>query len=238
MATVAAVQPASSTAESYSHVERIGFAVFMIVGPLILLGATIIHPKHGIRVNAGSEYYGAAYNHTTRFYIAHTMFFLAGATLLPAVIGLTRLVRTTHPKAAFWGLVLSAMGFVSWGAFDGMDFMTYVAGSDKSLNTSTMQDYIDEALANQGVAIPTGIVFTLLVIGLIVICLGLHRAGILNLGLALLLPIGIVGILSFLEYPPLEIASGLCVCASVGLVGFRQLRAPDVTVPAQPALVS
>jgi hypothetical protein len=37
MATVEAVQPgnASSTAESYSHVERITFAVFMIVSPLI-----------------------------------------------------------------------------------------------------------------------------------------------------------------------------------------------------------
>ena len=33
------------------------------------------------------------------------------------------------------------------------------------------------------------------------------------------------------NYPPLEIASGLCVCAAVIPVGVRQLRAPDVTVP-------
>jgi len=228
-----AAQPARE-ARSYEHTERVGFGVFMIVAPLILLAATIIHPKHGIRVTSGSEYYDAAYDHTTRFYIAHTLFFLTGVTLIVAVIGLTRLVRRSHPKAAFWGLVLSAMGFVGWGAFDGMDFMTYIAGANKSLDTSTMQSYIDDALANTAVGIPTSIVFMILVIGLAITAVGMHRAGVRNLGLGLLLPIGVVGVLSFLEYPPLEIASGLCVCASVIPVGVRQLRASD-DVAAQPA---
>jgi hypothetical protein len=107
--------------------------------------------------------------------------------------------------------------------------MTYIAGASKSLDTNTMQTYIDDALANTAVGIPTSIVFLILVIGLVVTCIGLHRAGILNFWLALLLPIGIVGVLSFLETPPLEIASGLCVCASVGTVGVRQLRTPDAT---------
>lgn len=227
MATQAG-QPTSAVAD-YAHTERVGFATFMIIGPLTLLAACIIHPPHGIRVTSGAEYYDAAYNHTTQFYIAHTLFFLGGVTLVPAVIGLTRLVRPSHPAAAFWGLVLSAMGFVGWGAFDGMDFMTYIAGATKSLDTTTMQTYIDDALANKEVTIPTGIVFLILVVGLVVTCVGEHRAGILHFGLALLLPIGVIGVLSFLDYPPLLIASGLCVCASIGTVGVRQLRAPDVT---------
>jgi hypothetical protein len=230
-------QPAGAVAESYSHTERVVFAIFMIVGPLVLLAATIIHPPHGVRVTSGSEYYGAAHDHTTRFYIAHTLFFFAGVTLIPAVIGLTRLVRRSHPKAAFWGLVLSAMGFVGWGALDGQDFSTYVAGSEKNLDTNTMLTFIDDALANNAVLIPVSIVFLLLVIGLVVTGVGLHRAGILPFWLGLLLPIGIVGIMSFLEYPPLLIIAGLCVCASVGTVGVRQLRTPDATVPQQPAPV-
>jgi hypothetical protein len=40
--------------------------------------------------------------------------------------------------------------------------------------------------------------------------------------------------LAFLEHPPLLIAAGLCLCASVGTVGVRQLRAPDATT-SQPA---
>jgi hypothetical protein len=224
-----AVQPRGDVAESYAHTERVVFAIFMIVGPLLLLAATIIHPPHGVRITSGAEYYGAAYDHTTQFYIAHTLFFFTAVTLTVAVIGLTRLVRPSHPKAAFWGLVLSAMGFVGWGAIDGMDFMTYIAGANKSLDTNTMQAYIDDALANNAVTIPVGIVFTILVIGLVVTAIGEHRTGILHLGLALLLPIGVVGVLSFLNYPPLLIASGLCVCASVGTVGVRQLRTPDAT---------
>ena len=35
------------------------------------------------------------------------------------------------------------------------------------------------------------------------------------------MPIGIVGIMGFMEYPPLPIASGLCVCVCVGTVGVR-----------------
>jgi hypothetical protein len=63
---------------------------------------------------------------------------------------------------------------------------------------------------------------------------GLHRAGIVNFFHALLLPIGVGGVISFLDSPPLEIASGVCVCVAVIPVGLRQLRAPDATVLAQP----
>jgi hypothetical protein len=127
------------------------------------------------------------------------------------------------------------MGFVSWGAFDGMDFMTYVAGSSSNLDTNTMQTYIDDALANTAILIPLTAVFLTLVIGLLVTCVGLHRAGILPLWVALLMPIGVIGVLSFLEYPPLLIGSGLCLCASVGTVGVRQLRAPDDATAPQAA---
>ncbi|HEX6052275.1 MAG TPA: hypothetical protein VFZ21_23580 [Gemmatimonadaceae bacterium] len=229
---VQTVQPTSAAARSYEHTERVGFGVIMVVAPLIVLAATIIHPPHA--AENGTQYYQAAHDHTTQFYVAHTLFFLGGVALLPAVIGLTRLVRRTHPKAAFWGLILAAMGFVSWGAFDGMDFMTYVAGSSSNLDTSTMQTYIDDALANSAILIPTTAVFLLLMTGLVVTSVGLHRAGILPYWVALLMPIGVFGVLAFLEYPPLLIGAGLCLCASVGTVGVRQLREPDEATTAQP----
>jgi hypothetical protein len=129
------------------------------------------------------------------------------------------------------------MGFVGWGAVDGMDFMTYIAGSDKSLNTNTMGTYIDKVVADNPVLIPVTLVFTLLVIGLVVNAVAMHHAGISPIWLTLLLPIGVVGVISFLDYPPLEIAAGLCVCASVIPVGVRQLRAPDDATASQAAPV-
>jgi Domain of unknown function (DUF4386) len=200
----------------------------MVVAPLITLAATIIHPPHA--AENGTEYYQAAHDHSNRFYVSHTLFFLGAVTLLPAVIGLARLVQRSHPKAAFWGGVLSAMGFIGWGALDGMDYMTYVAGSSSNLDTTTMQTYIDDALANTAILVPVTIVFALIIIGLSVLGVGLHRAGIIPFWLALLMPIGVLGVISFLEYPPLLIGSALLLVASIGTVGLRQLRAPDDAV--------
>ena len=136
-----------------------------------------------------------------------------------------------HADHRFWGLVLAAMGFVGWGAIDGMDFMTFNAGRFTAyggLDYNTMQTYIDNALADQAVLIPVFGVFSLLIIGLSVIAVGLHRAGIAPFWRAVLLPIGVAGVISFLDYPPLEIASGLCVAAALLPIGVRQLRgAPD-----------
>ena len=59
------VVPAVAKADSYARMERRVFAIFMIVAPLILIPATIIHPKHGIGATDGAEYFGAAYDHTS-----------------------------------------------------------------------------------------------------------------------------------------------------------------------------
>ena len=130
------------------------------------------------------------------FYVSHTLFFFGGVLLLPATIELVRLLRDSHPKAAFWGGVLSLMGFIVWGALDGMDFMTCGAGSGSGLDTNTMQAYVDDALASTAIITSVSVVFLLLILGLCVISVGLHRAGIIPFWLALLMPIGIIGVIS------------------------------------------
>src|SRR5664279_4328965 len=91
--------------------------------------------------------YMVSHDHTAAFYIAHTCFFLAATLLVPGVVGLARLVHPNHPEAAFWGCVLSLMGFVGYGALDGIDYMTWVAGKpDTGLDPTAMQDLIDVTL--------------------------------------------------------------------------------------------
>lgn len=47
MASIDSAQPPpGAAAASYEHTERVGFAIFMVVAPLIVLAATIIHPPH------------------------------------------------------------------------------------------------------------------------------------------------------------------------------------------------
>jgi hypothetical protein len=222
------VQPAGAAAASYDKVERIGFGLLMIVAPILMLGAGFFHPLHSIE--SGPEYYHAAHDYTTAFYVSHTLFFLAGVLFIPAVVGLGRLVHRSHPKAAFWGVVLALMGFMGYGALDGMDYFAYVAGSGEGLDPQMMQKFINVALATSAIVAPVLLIFLLLPIGLSVLAVGLHRAGILTGWLAALMPIGMLGMAGFLDYRLLLVLSALFLLASFGLVGVRLLRSPNGTV--------
>ena len=232
MAT-ASVQPEGTAGNNYANGERIGFGLLLIGAPILMLGAAIFHPPHGIE--SGEMYYMASHDHTAAFYIAHTCFFLAATLFVPGVVGLARLVHPTHPEAAFWGCVLSLMGFVGYGALDGIDYMTWVAGKpDTGLDPTAMQDLIDVTLHTNAILIPIMLVFTLLPIGLIVLAVGLARAQVMPIWLAALMPIGMVGIAASLQYPVALILSGLALLASFGFVGVKLLRAPNAAVSVGP----
>jgi hypothetical protein len=209
-----------------ANVERIVFGILMIGAPLLMLGAAFFHPPHGVQ--SGEMYYHASHDHSSRFWLAHTFFFLSAVLFVPAVVGLARLAHPSHPKAAFWGCVLSLMGFVGYGALDGIDYMAWVAGKpDAGLDPTAMEQLIEVALHTAGLMVPVLLVFTLLPIGLVVLAVGLGRAGVLPYWLALLMPIGMAGIAGTLQYPIALVLSGLALVASFGFVGVKLLRAPS-----------
>jgi hypothetical protein len=194
-----------------------------------MLGAALLHPPHGIE--SGAQYYSASHDHSNRFYVAHTCFFLAAVLFVPAFVGLARLVHPSHPKAAFWGCVLSLMGFVGYGALDGIDYMNWVAGKPGTgLDPTAMQDLIEEALHTNAILIPILLIFSLLPIGLIMLAVGLARADVMPAWLAALMPIGMAGIAGSLQYPVALVFSGLALLASFGYVGMRLLRAPNAAL--------
>jgi hypothetical protein len=188
------VQLAGAVAESPSHTEPAGFALFalfVVIALLIVLSALITRAHKG---ENRAEDYKAEADHSNPLCLAHVQFFLRGIATLQAVIRLTRLMRHSYPNAALWGLALSAMGFVSWGGYDGTDFKTCIAGSSSHLDTYTMQSYIPDALTNSAILLPTTAVFLLLVAGPVVTGVGLHRSSVLPFWLGMLLPIGVVGV--------------------------------------------
>jgi hypothetical protein len=190
-----------------------------------MLGAALFHPPHGIENAAG--YYSASHDHTSRFYVSHTFFFLAATLFVATIVALARMVHPSHPKAAFRGCVLSLMGFVGYGALDGIDYMAWVAGKpDTGLDPTTMLSYIDVVLNTNAILLPVLLVFTLLPVGLIVLAVGLTRAGILPAWLAALMPLGMVGIAGSLQYPAALVLSGLALLVSFGFIGVQLLRAP------------
>jgi hypothetical protein len=218
------VQPVRTTTDT--NVERIVFSILMIGAPILMLGAAFLHPPHSI--DNGTEYYHAAHDFSARFYVAHTLFFSAAVLFVPAVVGLARLVHIRRPKAAFWGCVLSLMGFIGYGALDGADYFAWVAGNpDYLLDPEMMQKFITTALSSMPIMIPILLVFSLLPIGLGVLAVGAVRGGILPAWLAVLMPVGMTGMASFLEHPIPLVLSALALLASFGTLGVKLLRAPN-----------
>jgi hypothetical protein len=210
------------------NVEQIGFGLLMIGAPILMLGAALLHPPHAIE--NGEQYYHAAHDYSTRFYVAHTLFFFSAVLFVPGVVGLSRLVHARQPKEAFWGCVLSLMGFIGYGALDGADYFAWVAGNPRyALDAAMMQKFINAALSSMPIMIPILLVFSLLPLGLAVLAVGTVRAGILPIWLSVLMPIGMAGAAASLQSPILLILSALALLASFGTVGVRLLRAPNGT---------
>ncbi|MFG2991216.1 hypothetical protein ACGFZK_18355 [Streptomyces sp. NPDC048257] len=119
-------------------------------------------------------------------------------------------------------------GLVGYGALDGIEYMTWVAGKDDTgLDPVAMKAFINEALHTNAILIPVLLVFTLLPVGLIVLAVGLHRAGVAPGWLAALMPLGMVGVAGSLQYPVLLVISALALLVSFGTVGVKLLRAPS-----------
>ena len=109
------VQPAGAAATaSYDNVERMGFGLLMIGAPILMLGAALFHPPHGIENAAG--YYSASHDHSTGFYVAHTCFFLSAVLFVPAIVGLAAGARQLS-QGGLLGLRTFAHGLHRlWGA--------------------------------------------------------------------------------------------------------------------------
>lgn len=72
------------------------------------------------------------------------------------------------------------MGFIGYGALDGIDYMAWYAGSpDTGLDAATMQQFIVGALESVPLVGPVLLVFLSLPLGLIVLAIGTVRAGVL-----------------------------------------------------------
>ena len=109
--------------------------------------------------------------------------------------------------------------------------MAWVAGNpDSGLDPTQMEQLINTALTSVPILIPIFLVFSLLPIGLAVLGVGLHRAGVLPLWLGVLMPVGMVGVAVFLAYTVPLVLSALALLASFGTVGARLLRAPKETL--------
>jgi hypothetical protein len=86
-----------------------GLALFG--APLSLFAGTLIHPGLSASAHRQLDLIAAA---PTRWYLTHLSGFVAVILFVPAVLGLVRLARDAHPRAAYAGGALALLGLIGF----------------------------------------------------------------------------------------------------------------------------
>jgi hypothetical protein len=156
----------------------------------------------------------------------------------------------TNGDGGLLGVRAVADGLRRLGALDGMgwrpacsitrpriDYMACVADTPGcGLDHATMVKFIEDALGSAGLMVPVLAVFTLLPIGLCVLAYGLIEAKVVPAWVAVLVPLGVIGIAGTLQYTVLLILSALALIAGFGCVGVKLLKPPGEALAQAPAV--
>jgi len=202
--------------------RRLG-GVALVVAPLLLLAAALIHPKettdpaHQLQIVAGS---------LNRWYLAHLLYIVGFAAFVPAVLALGSRLRASAPRLELWGAGLAVVGlFSSAGivAIEGFGSWQLAQAADRGVAV----DVLDRIVHSAGVVVPFGIIGLAVPAGLIVLAVGVARsrsaapwvAWTLAAG-AVLLAIGLGGTIK-----PALVAGIAALAVAMGTIGLGDLGA-------------
>jgi len=117
MTIAESVQTQTSSSTSYEHMLQKGMAVACFLFPLLFL-VSAIYFITGAREFIGDPVYQWVSNHDVEQYRFSQWAWMA---MIPAMIGITRLLGYKKPSLAFWGAVFAFVGGVFQVSNDGIE---------------------------------------------------------------------------------------------------------------------
>ena len=206
--------------------RRLG-GVALILGPGLLLGGALVHPRE---VTDAGEQLAIAAGALNRWYAAHLLFVMATAVLVPAVLAVGRRLRAGAPRLELWGTGLTVAGLFSTAGLvsvEGFGGWQLAQSPDRAAAAATF----DHLTHSAGIVVPFAILGLTFSIGLVVLAVGLARTETApswtawTLGAAaVVLAVGLVGALH-----PAFLAGIFGIVAALVGIGLGDL---GVTAPA------
>jgi hypothetical protein len=212
--------------------RRLGGAA-LIVAPLVLLAAAVIHPRETADAPHQLEIAGGALD---RWYLAHLLYVIGFALFVPAVLALARRLRSSAPRAELWGTGLAVVGLFASTAVVAVEGL---AGWQlaQAANRAAAADAFDRIVHSAGIVVPFGIVGIAVPAGVFVLAVALARARSVAPWVAWTLAAGAVLLavgLSALVKPALLLGlAGLAV--AMGSVGLSDLGLAADSFASSPA---
>src|SRR5947209_4318257 len=197
--------------------------VCLIAAPLGSVVVTIAHPK---TVNLGAPQLAIVAANPGRWNAVHTLLFWDLALMVPAVLGLVRLLYARRPGAALAGGALALLGILA-GAGAATDELIVGVMAQMDDAQAQMAALFDRVHGQGGFFI--FLLATFLPIGLMVLAWGLYRAGLSTAWTA-----GAIGLGALLEalglpaaLPALALAGHVLELVGMGWIGLEILRQSD-----------
>jgi hypothetical protein len=170
------------------HFRKLVAGACMVVAPLLLLVAVVIHPES--KTDEGSQLAVIA-GDLDSWYAAHLIALVAIALAVPAVLGLMHMLRERQVAFGHVGGGLALLGLIAYVgivAIEGFVGWQMGAAGDRGEMTALFERLNETA----GVVIPFYIVSFAFAVGMLFLAAGLYRARVVQSWMALFLVIGAV----------------------------------------------
>ena len=206
------------------HFRKMVAGACMVVAPLVLLFATVIHPAGSM--NEATQVATIADN-LDAWYVAHLLALIAIAVMVPAVLGLMHMLREREVAFGHVGGGVAMLGLLAFAGIVGMELVMWqmVAGGSTREAVALLERLNETA----GIVIPFAFVSFGFALGLASLAAGLYRARVVQSWMAVSVAVGAVlfGIAFGAATNWLAIVAAAFLVVGLGAIGRMILRETD-----------
>jgi hypothetical protein len=206
------------------HFRKVVAGACMVVAPLVLLVATVIHPASDM--NEATQVATIADN-LDAWYVAHLLALIAIAVMVPAVLGLMHMLRDREVAFGHVGGGLAMLGLLAFAGIVGMELVMWqaVAGGSTGEAVALLERLNDTA----GIVIPFMFVSFGFALGLACLAVGLYRARAVQSWMAISVAAGAIlfGFALAAALNWLAIVAAAFLVVGLGAIGRMVLRETD-----------
>ena len=206
------------------HSRKMLAGACMVVAPLVLLAATVIHPASDM--DEAAQVATIADN-LDAWYVAHLLALVSIALMVPAVLGLMHMLREREVAFGHVGGGLAMLGLLAFTGIVAMELVMWqLAGAGETAQAVALLERLNETA---GIVIPFVVVSFGFSLGLACLAIGLYRARAVQSWMAISAAVGAVlfgvAIGSALNW--LAIVAAAFLVVGLGAIGRMVLQQTD-----------
>jgi hypothetical protein len=196
----------------------------MVVAPLVLLAAAVIHPASDM--NEAAQVATIADN-LDAWYVAHLLALVSIVLMVPALLGLMHMLRERQVALGHVGGGLAMLGLLAFTGIVGMELVMWqMAGAGDTREAVALLERLNETA---GIVIPFLLVSFGFALGMACLAVGLLRARAVQSWMAVFVAIGSLafgfGVATAMNW--LTIVAAAFLVVGLGAIGRMVLRETD-----------